>query len=190
MNKIGLETSARHVHLSRKDADILFGEGYEFKHKRELSQPGQFIEEERVRLEGPKGVFPSVGILGPVRRATQVEITLTDARMLGVAAPVRESGDVKGSAGIRIIGPKGQIDLEEGVIIAKRHIHITPETAKEWGVQEKEIVKIKVENTGRALIFDDVVVRISPDFINSMHLDVDEANAAGLTGGEEGILVK
>lgn len=190
MNKIALEISARHVHLSRGDADILFGEGYEFKHKRELSQPGQYIEEERVRLEGPKGAFASVGILGPVRPATQVEITLTDARALGITAPVRESGDVKGSAGIRIIGPKGQLDIPEGVIVAKRHIHIDPETAAAWDVKDKDNVKIKVENTGRSLIFDEVVVRVSPSFVNSMHLDVDEANAAGLTGQEQGVVVK
>jgi len=182
--KITIEASGRHVHLSQADLDILFGAGYALTPKKELSQPGQYLSVERVRIEGPKGFFENTGILGPVRAATQVEVSFTDARSLGVQAPVRESGDITGSPSIRIIGPKGQVEISEGVIIAKRHIHITPEDAENYGVKDKQIVKVKVGGD-RGLIFDEVVVRVNSTFATSMHIDFDEANAiSGVCEGE------
>lgn len=180
--KVIVETSARHIHLTKEHVELLFGAGHELTPKKELSQPGQFACEERVKIDGPRGSFPSVSVLGPVRSATQLEISLTDARTLGITAPIRESGDIKGSAGCKITGPCGSIDITEGVIIAKRHIHITPEDAKIAGVSDKEIVSIKIESDGRTTIYGDTVVRISGSFATRVHLDVDEANAAGICG--------
>lgn len=188
MNKVIIETSARHLHITREHLDILFGKGYELTFKKELSQLGQFACEEKVRVEGPKGAFPGVSILGPIRPATQVEITLTDARTIGIDPPVRESGDIKGSAPVKLIGPKGEVELSEGVIVAKRHIHVTPEDAKELGLSDKQIVSVKVGG-GRALTFSEVVVRVSDKFRKRMHVDVDEANAAGLKGEVEGEII-
>jgi putative phosphotransacetylase len=185
---IMIETSARHVHLTVQDMGVLFGEGATLTPKRDLSQPGQFLSEERVRIEGPKKALDNVSILGPVRSATQVEISLTDARALGVEAPVRESGDVQGSAPIRIVGPKGHMDITEGVIAAKRHIHVTPEDAEKLDVTNHQIVRVKV-NGARALILDEVVVRVSDKFRTFMHIDTDEANAAGIKGNTEGEII-
>ena len=170
-----LETSARHAHLSRRVLDILFGEGYELTHKKDLSQPGQFATNERIQVIGPKGSFPSVSILGPVRPETQVEISATDARSIGLKPPVRESGDLKGSEGCKIVGPKGEVELQDGVIIAKRHIHATPADAEQYGLQ--------VESDGRSLVFGDVVVRVSEKYALAMHIDTDESNAAGAVPG-------
>ena len=178
-----VETSARHVHVSRRVLDILFGEGYELTHKKDLSQPGQFACEERVQVIGPKNSFPAVSILGPVRPETQVELSAGDARAIGVKAPIRESGDLKGSAGCKIVGPKGEVELEDGVIIAKRHIHATPEDAEKYGLVEKQIVSVKVDTPERSLIFGDVVVRVSKNYALAMHIDTDESNAAGCTPG-------
>ena len=179
-----VETSARHIHVSRRVLDILFGEGYELTRKKDLSQPGQYACEERVQVIGPKGSFPAVSILGPVRPETQVELSAGDARSIGVKAPIRESGDLKGSNGCKLVGPKGEVELEDGVIIAKRHIHMTPADAAELGVSDKEIVKVKLD-TARPLIFDDVVVRVHASYAPAMHIDTDEANAAfGATEGE------
>lgn len=183
-----IETSARHVHLTAKDLEILFGEGAKLTPKRDLSQPGQFLSEERVRIEGPKRALDNVSILGPVRSATQVELSLTDARSLGVDAPVRESGDIDGSAPMKIVGPKGQIDIAQGVIAAKRHIHITPEDAEKYGVKNHQIVKVKVSGP-RALTFDEVVVRVSENFRTFMHIDTDESNAAAIKGNVEGEII-
>jgi putative phosphotransacetylase len=183
-----IETSARHVHLTAQDMNVLFGEGATLTPKRYLSQPGEFLSEERVGIEGSKKAMDNVSILGPVRRATQVEISLTDARSIGVEAPVRESGDVKCSAPIRIVGPKGHVDITEGVIAAKRHIHITPEDAENLGVTNHQIVKVKV-NGPRALIMDEVVMRVSDKFRTFMHIDTDEANAAGIKGNVEGEII-
>lgn len=185
---ITVETSARHVHLTVEDLATLFGEGYALTPKRDLSQPGQFLSEERVRIEGPKGAMDRTAILGPTRNATQVEVSFTDARALGVEAPVRESGDIKGSSAIRIVGPKGAIEITEGVIVAMRHVHITPEDAEKYGVKDKQIVKVKVGGP-RALIFDETVIRVSPKFRTFMHIDFDEANAAGIAGPVEGEIV-
>lgn len=178
-----IETSARHVHVSRRVLNILFGEGYELTYKKDLSQPGQFACEERVQVIGPKNSFPAVSILGPVRPETQVELSAGDARAIGVKAPIRESGDLKGSAGCKLVGPKGEVELEDGVIIAKRHIHATPEDAEKYGLADKQIVSVKVDTPERSLIFGDVVVRVSKNYALAMHIDTDESNAAGCTPG-------
>ena len=185
-----IETSARHVHVSEADLAILFGEGAKLTPKKDLSQPGQYACAERVNVIGPKKSIMNVSILGPTRPATQVEISLTDARTLGVVAPVRESGDVAGSAGCILEGPCGKVELTEGVIVAKRHLHTTPEDAAVLGVEDKEIVSLKVESDGRSLVFGDVVVRVSPKFATAVHIDTDEANAAGLSGEVYGEIVK
>ena len=176
--KVLVETSARHVHLTEEHIAILFGEGAMLTFKKELSQPGQFACEERVTVVGPKKSIPNVIILGPARKASQVEVSLTDARTLGIAAPIRESGDVAGSAPCKLIGPCGEVDLAEGVIAAKRHIHFTPEDAKNFGVVDKQIVSVKITNPYRSTVFGDVVVRVSEKFAPAMHIDTDEANAA------------
>ncbi len=183
-----VETSARHVHVTAADLETLFGAGYALTPKKDLSQPGQFACEERVDIVGPKRTLSGVSILGPVRPATQVELSLTDARSIGVAAPVRESGDIAGSGACKIVGPKGEVEITEGVIAAKRHIHMTPADAAEYGVEDKQIVCVKVESDGRSLVFGDVVVRVSPKFSLAMHIDTDESNAAG--GVKEGTIIK
>ncbi|HOJ47524.1 MAG TPA: phosphate propanoyltransferase [Bacillota bacterium] len=187
--KILVETSARHVHLTEEHIEILFGKGRTLTVRNMLSQPGQFASCERVDLVGPKNTIKNVLVLGPARKATQVEISMTDARALGVNPPVRESGDIKGSTGIKIVGPAGEINIEEGVIIAKRHAHLTPEVAEAWGVSNGDIVQIKIDNDVRGLIFDNVVVRVRSDFAPSVHLDTDEANAAGCSGEVYGELI-
>ncbi len=189
-NKILIETSARHVHLSREHIDILFGEGHELTVKKMLSQPGQYACEERVDVVGPKKTIPNVSILGPARPASQVEVSLTDARTLGVTAPVRESGDVDGSAPCKLVGPKGEVELDCGVIVAKRHIHMTPADAEACGVSDKEIVSVKVDSDGRSLVFGDVVCRVSDKFALAMHIDTDESNAACAFGACYGEIVK
>lgn len=187
MNKpVLIETSARHVHVSRRVLDILFGEGYELTSKKDLSQPGQFACEERVQVIGPKNSFPAVSILGPVRPESQVELSAGDARTIGVKAPIRESGDLKGSAGCKLVGPKGEVELNDGVIIAKRHIHMTPEDAEKYQLEDKQIVSVKVDTAERSLIFGDVVVRVSPKFSLAMHIDTDESNAACCVPGMMG----
>lgn len=183
-NKILVETSARHVHLSQADLDTLFGKGATLTHKKDLSQPGQFACEERVTVVGPKRELKGVSILGPVRPNTQVEISLTDARSIGVAAPIRESGDIAGSAGCKLIGPCGEVEISEGVIVAKRHLHITPEDAAQFGLNDKQTICVKIPSNGRNTIFDDVVVRVSEKFATAMHIDTDESNAA--CAGSEG----
>ena len=190
MAKVLVETSARHVHLSEEHIKILFGEGATLTHKKDLSQPGQFACEERVTVVGPKKSIPNVIILGPARPATQVEISLTDARTLGVTAPVRESGDVAGSAGCKLVGPAGEVEINEGVIVAKRHIHMTPADAEKMGVTDKEIVSVKLDSDGRSTVFGDVVVRVNPSFALAMHIDTDEANAAAAFGEFYGEIVK
>lgn len=181
--KVLLETSARHVHVTREVLDILFGEGYELTNKKDLSQPGQFACEERVAVIGPKNQFPSVSILGPCRPYTQVEISMSEARTLGITAPVRMSGDLEGSGGCKLVGPKGEVEIDKGVIVAKRHLHALPEEAKELGVEDGEIIKIKVESDGRSLIFDDVIARVTTTSGLAIHIDTDEANACGAKPG-------
>lgn len=189
-NKVLVETSARHVHLSRADLDVLFGKGYELTVKKDLSQPGQYACEERVTVVGPKKAIERVGILGPVRPASQVEVSFTDARTLGISAPVKESGDIAGTPGCKLVGPCGEVEIANGVIVAKRHIHFTPAEAEAAGVNDKEIVKVKVESEGRTTIFDDVVVRVHPNFSAAMHIDTDESNASAAFGLVYGEIIK
>ena len=188
--KFLVETSARHVHVTKEDLETLFGKGYELTKKKDLSQPGQYACEERVTVVGPKKELAGVSILGPVRPASQVEISLTDARSIGIAAPIRESGDVAGSGACKLVGPCGEVELKEGVIAAKRHIHATPEDAEKLGVKDKDVVSVKIDTDGRSLVFGDVVVRVSPKFALAMHIDTDESNAAGCGREVYGEIVK
>ena len=187
--KVLVETSARHVHLSEADLAILFGEGAKLTPKKDLSQPGQFACEERVNVVGPKKAINNVIVLGPCRNATQVEVALTDARILGVPGVIRESGDLAGTPGCKLVGPAGEVELETGVIVAKRHIHMTPEDAAEFGVVDKEIVKVRIESE-RSVELDDVVVRVSPSYALAMHIDTDESNAACAFGTIYGDIIK
>lgn len=180
---IQLEASGRHVHVTEEQAMALFG--HKLTPDRPLSQPGQFLAKERVTVIGPKGRFDNVAVLGPERKEAQVEVSLTDARQLGVNAPVRASGSVAGSPGVEITGPLGSISLQQGVIAAQRHIHMTPEDAARMGVKDKQIVKLQVY-TGRPLIFEDVLVRVHKDYATFVHLDYDEANACGFQKGDLG----
>lgn len=184
-----VETSARHVHVTEETLEILFGKGYQLTKKKDLSQPGQFACEERVQVIGPKNSFPAVSILGPTRPADQVELSASDARSIGVAAPVRESGDIAGSGACKLVGPKGEVELKEGVIIAKRHIHMTPEDAENYGVKDKQVVSVKIDSPERSLVFGDVVVRVSPKFKLAMHIDTDESNAVMSGRDATGVIV-
>ncbi len=175
--KFIVETSARHVHLTAEAFAILFGEGKELTVKKMLSQPGQFASEERVTIVGPKKSLPNVSILGPFRKANQVELSATDARSIGIAAPIRESGDVAGSGACKIVGPAGEIEISEGVIVAKRHIHLTTADAAEMGIQDKDVVWVKLDTDGRKAILGDVVCRVSDSYALAMHIDTDESNA-------------
>ena len=187
-NKVIVETSARHVHLTEEHIETLFGAGHKLTFKKDLSQPGQFACEEKVTVKGPKGALKA-SILGPTRPADQVELSLTDARTIGVVAPVRESGDIAGSGSCILEGPCGSVEVKEGVIAAKRHIHMTPADAAELGVSDKEIVCVKLD-TARPLVFGDVVVRVSEKFALAMHIDTDESNAACAFGEVYGSIVK
>ena len=189
-NKVLVETSARHVHVTREALNILFGEGYELTVKKMLSQPGQYASAERIDVVGPKKTLSGVSILGPVRPETQVELSLTDARSIGIAAPVRESGQIAGSGACKLVGPKGEVEISEGVIVAKRHIHMTKADAAEFGVVDKQIVSVKVDSADRSLIFGDVVVRMSDSYALAMHIDTDESNAAGMAPGTMGEVIK
>ena len=180
---VELEASGRHVHVTREQAQTLFGHG--LTPKRPLSQPGQYLANERVTVVGPKGTFENVAVLGPERKEAQVEISLTDGRTLGLEAPVRLSGDVSGTPGVTLIGPGGTVTLNQGVIAAQRHIHLTPEDARNFGVKDKQVVKLQTF-TARPVIFQDVAVRVSPEFASYVHLDYDEANACGFAKGDLG----
>lgn len=186
-----VETSARHVHVTQEVLETLFGAGYALTKKKDLSQPGQFASNERVDVVGPKKTLSGVSILGPVRPETQVELSLTDARSVGVAAPVRESGDIAGSGACKLVGPCGEVEIAEGVIAAKRHIHMTTADAAAMGLADKQIVSVKVPSgNGRALVFGDVVVRVSDKYALAMHIDTDESNAAGVAPGTMGEILK
>ncbi|PVZ72482.1 phosphate propanoyltransferase [Pelagibaculum spongiae] len=178
-NTIPVEASGRHVHLCQKDVDILFGRGHQLTPKRELSQPGQYLCQERVNLIGPKGMLQNVAVLGPARPETQAELSRTDARIVGVDAPIRESGNVKGSPGLVMTAGTNFVTLNEGVIVARNHIHMTPEDAERLGVKDKDEVDVKVQ-CGRGITFNDVLVRVNSRFSLSMHIDFDEANAVDL----------
>ena len=183
-----VETSARHIHVSQEHLEILFGKGYELTKKKDLSQPGQYACAERVDVVGPKKTLPGVSILGPVRPSTQVELSLTDARSIGVVAPIRESGDIAGSGACKLVGPCGEVEISEGVIAAKRHIHMTTADAAEMGLVDKQIVSVKIASEGRETIFGDVVVRVNDNFSLAMHIDTDESNAA--CAGTVGEIIK
>lgn len=187
--QIPVGISARHVHVSREHLDILFGPGYQLTVKKDLSQPGQYASNEQVDLITEKGAFKNVRILGPERKQTQVEISLTDALKLGVQPPVRDSGDLKGSPGLKIVGPKGEVTITEGVIAACRHIHMTTADAAELGLKDKEVVKVRCGGD-RGLIFDNVLARVSDSFFLEMHLDTDEGNASKLGNGSAVEIVK
>ncbi len=180
---VEMEASGRHVHLTKAQALALFG--HPLTPKRPLSQPGQYLANERVTVIGPKGEIANVAVLGPERSAGQVELSMTDARTLGVSAPVRLSGNIKDTPGATLRGDKGTVQLAEGVIVARRHIHITPEDAKIMQVADKQVVRLQTY-TDRPLVFGDVVVRVSPDFQTYVHLDYDEANACGFQTGDLG----
>lgn len=185
--KILVETSARHIHLTQETVEKLFGEGYQLTVKKMLSQPGQFATNEKLTIVGPKGELKA-SVLGPVRKANQVELSLTDARTIGVKALVRESGDIEGTEGCKLVGPCGEVTIENGVIAAKRHIHFHSSDAEKFGVTNGQIVSVKVESKDRSLEFGDVVCRVSDKFSLAMHIDTDESNAAG--GPTEGTIVK
>ena len=188
--KIMVETSAHHLHVTRETLDILYGKGHQLTNKKDLSQPGQFACTERVTVVGPRGEM-TMSILGPERPDDQIEVSLTDARKLGIVAPIRESGDVAGTPGCKLVGPEGEVEIAQGVIVAQRHIHFDPKTAEEYGLKDKDIVSVKVGmGTGRETIFGDVVVRVSPKYAPALHIDTDESNAAGLTGTVDGEILK
>ncbi len=180
---VELEASGRHVHVTKAQAEILFGHG--LTPKRPLSQPGQYLANERVTVVGPKGEFRNVAVLGPERNAGQVEVSLTDARVLGIDAPIRLSGDIKGTPGAVLVGNTGRVTLPEGVIAARRHIHLRPEDAEKFGVRDKQVVRLQTY-TARPVVFGDVVVRVSREFAPYVHLDYDEANACGFRKGDLG----
>ncbi|NLY91687.1 MAG: phosphate propanoyltransferase [Firmicutes bacterium] len=187
--QVPVGVSNRHVHLTQEDLETLFGTGYHLTVKKELSQPGQFAAEETVNLIGPKRSIPNVRILGPVRPQTQVEISLTDSFTLGVTAPVRDSGNLKDTPGIIIEGPKGRIEIKEGVIVAQRHLHLHDSEAEELGLKDQDYIQVKADGI-RGLIFDQVLVRVGPKYKKDLHLDIDEANAAGLKNGDLVTIIK
>lgn len=185
-----VETSARHVHVTEETLEVLFGKGHTLTKKKDLSQPGQYACEERVEVVGPKKSLAGVSILGPCRKADQVELSATDARSIGIAAPIRESGDTAGSGACKLVGPCGEVELKEGVIVAKRHIHLTKADAEELGVKDKDIVWVKLDTPERKAILGDVVCRVSDSYARAMHIDTDEANAIGSVPGQKGVIVK
>ncbi|GKU78708.1 phosphate propanoyltransferase [Paenibacillus sp. L3-i20] len=183
IKQVPVGVSARHIHLSEEHVHILFGQGYSLTEMKALSQPGQFAANETVAVVGPKGTFAKVRILGPVRKSTQLEVSRTDAFALGVKPPVRESGQIAGSAGITLQGPAGEVTIEEGVIIAARHIHFHTSDAEAFGITDKQKLRVRVGGE-RGVVFEHVVARVSEDFALDMHIDTDEANAAGVNNGD------
>jgi len=188
-NVVPVGVSNRHLHVTHDDLEALFGKGYQLTVKKDLSQKGQFAAEETVTLVGPKAAMANVRILGPCRKRTQVEVSRTDCFQLGLNPPVKDSGDLDGSESIKIVGPKGEVAIPAGVILAKRHIHMTPEEAEKLGVRDRDIVMVKAAGE-RALVFDEVLVRVHPTFTWEMHIDTDEANAASLKNGSLVTIVK
>ena len=186
---VQIEVSTRHVHLDKESVEALFGVGHKLTPKRELSQPGQYLEEERVDVIGPKGSFKNVAVLGPERKHVQVEVSFSDAFALGINPPIRQSGDTKGSASVTLVGPAGEITIDEGAIVALRHVHMTPEDAERLGLVDNQIVSVEAL-TDRKLVFEDTVIRVSPKFRTRMHVDVDEAGAAHIAGFALGKIIK
>lgn len=185
-----VETSARHIHVSEADLKVLFGEDAKLTPKKDLSQPGQYACEERVTVVGPKKEIKGVSILGPTRKETQVELSATDARSIGLPIVIRESGQLEGTPGCKLVGPCGEVEIEKGVIVAKRHIHATVKDAEELGVKDKDIVCVKVNTPERSLVYGDVVVRVSDSYALAMHIDTDESNAGCVAPGTMGEIVK
>lgn len=188
MKQVPVGVSARHIHLSQEHIAALFGPDAELTVMKPLSQPGQFAANETVEVIGPKGRFPKVRILGPARPQTQLEISRTDAFALGLNPPVRESGDIAGSPGIKIVGPAGEVTVDEGVIIAARHIHFHTSEAEAWGIRDKQRLRVRVGGE-RGLIFENVIARVSDNFVLDMHIDTDEANAAGVRNGDSAEII-
>lgn len=183
VKKVPVGLSNRHLHVSKEHLEKLFGPGYELTEFKVLSQPGQYACEEKVDIVGPKGTLNGVRILGPVRKETQVEVLVADAYKLGLKVPVRDSGDLEGTPGVKLVGPKGEVDLDYGVIVAARHIHMHPDDAKAFGVEDFQRVKVRVEGM-RGLVFENVLIRVSPTYALDMHLDTEEGNAAGIANGD------
>lgn len=181
--ELPIALSNRHLHLSKEDIEKLFGEGYELTRAKDLGQPGQYACEEKVDAVGPRGTIKGIRVLGPARENTQVEVSFADARSLGVDAVLRDSGDVEGTPGIKLVGPKGEVELEKGVIAAARHIHFSTEDAEKFGVKDKDIVKVRVGGE-RGLVFENVLARVSPSYALEMHVDIEEGNAAGVKNGQ------
>ena len=188
--QIPIGVSNKHIHLSRKDMDALFGEGSELTPIKDLVQPGQYACAETLAVRGPKGEFVRVRVLGPLRNESQVELSKTDARPIGINAPIRESGVLDGTPGVELIGPKGSVMLEQGAIVALRHIHMTPEIAKQWGVKDKDIVDVKVNGGERAGVLGNVLIRVSDKYALEMHVDTDEANACCLDNNDTVSIIK
>jgi len=187
--KVLVEVSARHVHVTKEHLEILFGPGHELTPKKDLSQPGQYAAAERVDLVGPRSTIKGVSILGPCRNASQVEVSLSDARTLGLSAMIRESGNIQGTTGIELVGPAGSVTLTEGLIVAKRHVHLTPEAAAAQGVTNGQVVSVKIETDDRSMTFGDVVIRVSEKFSPAMHIDTDESNAVMAGRDATGVIV-
>ncbi len=186
-----VETSARHIHVNKETLEILFGKGYELSVKKNLSQPGQFASNERVTVVGPKKELANVSILGPCRKENQVELSATDARSIGISAPIRESGDIKGSGACKLVGPNGEVELSEGVIVAKRHIHMTEKDAQAFNVKNGDSVCVLLDSgNGRKTIFCDTVIRVSDSYSLAMHIDTDESNAAACSSEMRGTIIK
>lgn len=188
--KIPIETSARHIHISKEDFALLFGDDYDLHYTKELSQPGQYLCEERLTVKGPKGSFENMAILGPYRKETQVEVSLTDTRKLGIPGVIRQSGDIEDTPGCTLIGPNGELEIKKGVIVAKRHIHMTPDDALTLRLQDNDEVFVLTKSYGRALIYADVVVRVNRNFRLAMHVDTDEANAFSSDAEPYGVIIK
>ena len=187
--KLPIALSNRHLHLSQEDIETLFGKGYELTPTKDLSQPGQYACEEKVEVVGPKGSLKDVRVLGPARKATQVEVSLADARALGVKAPVRDSGDIDDSPGAKLIGPAGEVELGKGIIVASRHIHMNMEDAEKFDVKDMDIVDVQTGGA-RAVVYNNVLVRANPNFALEMHVDLEEGNAAGVANGDLVELIK
>lgn len=186
--EVTIGVSARHIHLSQEHVELLFGKGYELTEMKPLSQPGQYAANETVAVVGPKGTFAKVRILGPARKQTQLEVSRTDAFALGVNPPVRESGDTKGSAGIKLQGPAGEVTIEEGVIVAARHIHFHTSDAERFGIADKQSLRVRFAGE-RGVVFENVVARVSEQYALDMHIDTDEANAAGVKNGDKAEII-
>ncbi|NLN48043.1 MAG: phosphate propanoyltransferase [Clostridiales bacterium] len=188
-NKVPVALSNRHIHVSQADLDVLYGKGLELSNVKDLSQPGQYACDEKVDIVGPKNTIKGVRILGPVRPVTQLEISMFDARALGVEGVVRASGNVAGTPGAIIVGPKGQVEIKEGVIVAARHLHMHTDDAPKYGLKDRDVIKVRVGDE-RALVFENVVVRVHPEFALDLHIDIEEGNAAGVNNGDLGEIIR